>query len=354
MLGGAAIAAAPRRPLDEIMGGREEIPDWAAARPKRPLDEIMGETAEPSLPGATVGKGLRRGTANTLGGKADVLAMNTAEIEHARDNMALEDIWGSNSLTQVEKAALIRAAQGDGGALEDMLQGRARMEGRLRRAADAADPGEYAPRKTAAGRFGQAIVENMPYTLMGLAENAPLALLGPAGAAIGGVMSAANEAQTERADVYNELKRRGMGHEEAYRQSDPVNWQNMAALSASNIAENLLTFAGNRIMPGAGRIARIAGTLAGDALMEGAEEGVQKLVSDKALGDKTGLKELLYEAGIGAASGALFGAGGMAADRIVNGRQEPVTAAGNVTDAEADSQSQSPTEGQSTARVRQI
>ena len=184
--------AKAKRPIDEIYERarlRRELEDiWAdehlttvekAAMMRAAQGMDGGPVAEKILsertaaqaggpPEATVWKGLRRGTADTLEKKANVAAMNTAEIEHTRDNTALENIWANKALTTVEKAALMRSARGDGGMLASLLEDRAGMEGALRGAAEYTDPGEYAPRKTAFGRAAQAIVENLPYTIESL------------------------------------------------------------------------------------------------------------------------------------------------------------------------------------------
>ena len=335
----------PRPSLEEIFSDREKrnstatVPSrdpamWRQAaeqdaQPATPLADIWRKGQEQArayaasdegrvLSNATLG-----GTADVLNRNASVIGMNTAEIEHTRDQTAIEEIWNNPSLTTTEKAALYRAAQENPALLEGLLAQRGRWAESLKRGAEAVDPGEYYVPEGGLGRGMHDVARSLPYTVASLFQNAPLSIVGgPLGAVAGGVLSASQEAQMERVDIYDELMKRGMTHEQAYEASNPANWQNMAALSASNIAQNLLTFAGNRILPGAGAAARIMGAIGGDAVLEGGEEISQGVIRNRRLGDPNDWRALGYEGLIGGISGGLFGAGGTLVNAATQGNAD--------------------------------
>lgn len=217
----------------------------------------------------------------------------------------------------------------------------------LRQAADNSRPEPYlAPSRR--GFFGSLygfvgdVVEGSPYTLSGIPMNFALnfagSLLGPLGFIGGNLLSsyfsAADEAQREQAEVYHQLVADGMSTQEAYQKTlNEVFYPNMLFLTGSNYFQNMFTW-GAPIQPiGPGKIGWFKGfaktllfgkddplkplswgkrfwNFALSSGMEGVEEIVQGIISNRALGQENNWSELGYEGLIGIANGMLFDAGG--------------------------------------------
>ncbi len=168
--------------------------------------------------------------------------------------------------------------------------------------------------------FAQDVVQGLPYTLKSMAVNAPLALMGPAGAATGAILSAADEAETEQARVFRERVARGEDPMTVYNDTfNSVFLPNVGLLAASNFLQNRLTF-GPIARGGKGILAnpwvRRAGELGLSSMFEGGEEIGQSLISSWSLGDDVNIADLLYEGAVGAGTGLFFSGGGAAINTV--------------------------------------
>lgn len=327
---------------------------------------------DPSLPEWSIWKALRGGTADVAGREADVVAMNDEQIKHVvkrdiadvyagrqMDSGMLGDMPGDVSaapvapndmLSMVERAAILRNKSiGDDKLLHGIQGERAALKSGLEKAQAVIDPGAYNMPASAGGQLVHDVFRAVPYTAMSALQQIPLALLtGPAGTGLGSALSAALESQMEQADVYGELRKRGMNHEDAYRASQKALATNMAMLPLSNYAQTSVATGFGRALAAAqaGRaegglskgIAKALGnetarkiieSKAGrffapivlDAIGEGSEESLQGGISSTALGDPIDKSALAYEGLVGAAMGAMFGGAGALSERARFGGQ---------------------------------
>lgn len=327
---------------------------------------------DPSLPEWSIWKALRGGTADVAGRDADVVAMNDEQIRHVvkrdiadvyagrqMDSGMLGDMPGDVSaapvapndmLSMVERAAILRNKSiGDDKLLHGIQGERAALKSGLEKAQAVIDPGAYNMPASAGGQLVHDVFRAVPYTAMSALQQIPLALLtGPAGTGLGSALSAALESQMEQADVYGELRKRGMNHEDAYRASQKALAANMAMLPLSNYAQTSVATGFGRALAAAqaGRaeggvskgIAKALGnetarkiieSKAGrffapivlDAIGDGSEESLQGGISSTALGDPIDKSALAYEGLVGAAMGAMFGGAGALSERARFGGQ---------------------------------
>ncbi len=134
---------------------------------------------------------------------------------------------------------------------------------------------------------------------------------------LAGVTSSIGEGMLEAGDAFNEAKRRGFTDDEANKVFDKVFQQNVAGLSASNIAQYGLTF----FVPG-GRTASFmvkALTYGFDVASEGAEEAGQLYIQRGALGDAQKFdSEMLQNFVLGAAGGLGFAGIGTVHNTIIS------------------------------------
>ena len=189
----------------------------------------------------------------------------------------------------------------------------------LRQSAKWWDPGEYHVPTEGVGRVLHDLAVNAPYTL----SNMPAAVLatmalGPAGAFIGGIPGALGEGLDEGADVYRRLIEKGVNPDEAYQRylshADKVG----LGLMVSDPLQNMATFGLGKLFPNAGAVTRTLGGLAFNMASEGAEEILEGVAANRAVGDPNDWSELGYEGLIGALSGGLFGGGGMAVNAVAD------------------------------------
>lgn len=303
---------------------------------------------DPSLPDWSMGKAFSGGVSDTLGQVGSVVGMNTNEILSARDK-DMTAVAASPYLTQVEKAAILRSksAQAPG-----LLQGLMAQREGVQKAAlswkEYFDPGRYNMPTGAGGQLVHDITRAMPYTLASMAVNIPTAVASGGSSMLASLLSASPEAQMEQAGVYDEMRRRGMGHEEAYAASQKVLAANMALLPASNYLQQLVSLrmanavhaaeAGapldsitgrmvGRAMNGErlGKVIKSDAARAGAATLlditaEGGEEASQGYITTKALGEPVDARALAYEGAVGGVMGALFGGASALTNRAVNGR----------------------------------
>ena len=335
-------------------GPLQELP-----QPRNRVERIKGGDAssraatnksnyDPSLPEwswmSGLGKAFMGGVSDTLGQMASVVNINTNEINaSAAKDKTSADVVKNPYLTQVEKAALLRKKSNNDPKLLNELENQRRWaKEKILSGQEKADPGQYNMPSSAMGMFTHDVVRAMPYTLLSMAENIPIALAtGGTGALLSSLASASMEAQTEQAGVYDEAIKRGLSHDEAYAMSQKTLAGNMLLLPVSNylqtVAATGVTRAvqkaingnGSRILaksmqnPGIKKLltsdgGRQFGSTVLDAFSEGMEEVAQGYISEKTLGNPIDKSALAYEGAVGGLMGALFGLTGSTADRIKN------------------------------------
>lgn len=223
-----------------------------------------------------------------------------------------------------------------------------RREDTLRKMAGAVDPGEYAAPESAVGQFAHDFIRNSPYTLASMAASVPVAVM-TGGAAVPMALTSAAlghmEAQDEMSDVYKHFREQGLTPDEAYRRAMPDYAANVGVLAASNYLQTAVTAGagkavrealdaaaagtapstalgkaadaimktetGRKLLTSRGGPA--AASILFDAISEGVfEEAPQNIASSLTKGEPIDWEQTAYEAALGAASGALFGAGGSA------------------------------------------
>ena len=223
-----------------------------------------------------------------------------------------------------------------------------RREDILRKMAGAVDPGEYAAPESAVGQFAHDFIRNSPYTLASMAASVPVAVM-TGGAAVPMALTSAAlghmEAQDEMSDVYKHFREQGLTPDEAYRRAMPDYAANVGVLAASNYLQTAVTAGagkavrealdaaaagtapstalgkaadaimktetGRKLLTSRGGPA--AASILFDAISEGVfEEAPQNIASSLTKGEPIDWEQTAYEAALGAASGALFGAGGSA------------------------------------------
>ena len=223
-----------------------------------------------------------------------------------------------------------------------------RREDILRKMAGAVDPGEYAAPDSAVGQFAHDFIRNSPYTLASMAASVPVAVM-TGGAAVPMALTSAAlghmEAQDEMSDVYKHFREQGLTPDEAYRRAMPDYAANVGVLAASNYLQTAVTAGagkavrealdaaaagtapstalgkaadaimktetGRKLLTSRGGPA--AASILFDAISEGVfEEAPQNIASSLTKGEPIDWEQTAYEAALGAASGALFGAGGSA------------------------------------------
>lgn len=128
-------------------------------------------------------------------------------------------------------------------------------------AAQAVRPEKRQEPKSALGKVWYDVAESLPYTVGSMVVNAPITMLGgPAGPVLGGAASASMEARIGQAQVYKELKKKGMDPREAWEKSLPVYYKNLALLTASNTAQNVATFGAGKLLPKVSKALRVTGS----------------------------------------------------------------------------------------------
>ncbi|MEG1798587.1 MAG: hypothetical protein RR214_00230 [Synergistaceae bacterium] len=323
-----------------------------STKPRTIFDEAeSGRGAyNPALPDWSVIKAFSGGISDVFKGCNAVVNMNTEQIKNVANN-DISNVAEDPYLTNVEKAAILRSKSADNSKLYDsLMETRQGVSSVLKAGEDKFNPGDYNMPQSAGGRFVHDVLRATPYTLSSMAENIPVAVASGGTSFIAALASAASEAQMEQASVYEEARAKGMSHEEAYALSQPVLAANMAMLPASNYLQTALSTGVANALRGVtegapldsvtGRavakamqnktmnkvVSSNAGraTLgaAGDAAFEFGEESAQGYISDKALGNEIDPKALVYEGAVGGVMGALFGLGGVAADRVAKGKIE--------------------------------
>lgn len=223
-----------------------------------------------------------------------------------------------------------------------------RREDILRKMAGAVDPGEYAAPDSAVGQFAHDFIRNSPYTLASMAASVPVAVM-TGGAAVPMALTSAAlghmEAQDEMSDVYKHFREQGLSPDEAYRRAMPDYAANVGVLAASNYLQTAVTAGAGKAVREAldaaaagtapntalgkaadaimktetgrklltSRGGPMAASILFDAISEGVfEEAPQNIASSLTKGEPIDWGQTAYEAALGAASGALFGAGGSA------------------------------------------
>ncbi len=328
----------PRNRIERMKGGSVD-------------ERVAGNAAnyDPNLPDWTMGKAFKGGISDSLGRTGAIINMNTNEIESSAANKDMTEVAASPYLTQTEKAAILRSKSiGSPELYNELMAQREWAKEAALSGQEYFDPGAYNMPTSVAGQLVHDVTRAMPYTLGSMAYNIPVGIASGGGSFMASLLAASPEAQMEQADVYDELRKRGMSHEEAYEASQKVLAANMAMLPMSNYLQSMavtgMTKAVRAADAGApldtllgrtvgramknerlGGILRsdnvraAAGTLV-DILGEGGEEVAQGYASDKALGNEIDKRALAYEGVVGGMMGALFGVGGNIADRAFNGR----------------------------------
>ena len=307
--------------------------------------DVLPQAAPPSTdtldPGhwslETIGKGILRGIAGLDTRKAE-----RADIEAARAFRQSNDPTRRPSLLELGMAALsdpsVLDIQDKGkqarAAAEVEAYGSATRAQALRENAEWWDPGEYHAPMEGMGKVLHDLAVNAPYTL----KNMPLAaaatlVAGPYGAIAGSLPGALSEGLDEGAEVYKRLIEKGVDPDDAYKQylshADKIG----LGLMLSDPLQNMATFGLGELFPNAGAVTRTLGGLLFDMGSEGAEEILEGMAANKAVGDPNDWNELGHEGLLGALSGGLFGGGGMAVNAIANAMAKENTSAGTETGA---------------------
>ena len=335
----------------------EKLSPQAAApalpQPARAMPELSPQPAAPVLPGVadgdvmpqtaaldmvtppstdaldpsywdlgTIAAGVQKGIAGLDTRKAE-----RADIETARAFRQSNDPTRRPNLLELGMAALSdpsvleiqdKAKQARAAAEAEAYNSASRAEA-LRRNAEWWDPGEYHAPTEGVGKVLHDLAVNAPYTLknMPLAAAATLAA-GPYGAIAGSLPGALGEGLDEGAEVYRRLIEKGVNPDEAYKQylshADKIG----LGLMLSDPLQNMATFGLGKLFPNAGAVTRTLGGLLFSMGSEGAEEVLEGVAANKAVGDPNDWSELGYEGLLGALSGGLFGGGGMAVNAVAN------------------------------------
>lgn len=334
------------------------------------FDKIDARKAQynPNLPDWSVGKAFSGGIGDVFSRIGAILGMNSEQIKSVANgdiskvvsngtvpggSFASEAGPGvgtsaDNALTTVEKAAILRAKQGDQSMLNSLMAQRNKVQAGAEAAQKYFDPGQYNMPKTVMGQMVHDTVRSMPYTLGSMAYNLPIGLVTSGGSLMASLLGASPEAQMEQSDVYQEARKQGMSHEKAYALSQKDLAANMLLLPMSNYLQSQLATGVSSAVRGAsegkpldtmlGRavnrgmqneaikkfltsdLTRDTAQTALEILGEGGEEVTQGAASQSALGRPIDKKELAYEGAVGGLMGALFSGGGIASDRLLNGR----------------------------------
>ena len=307
-LGGTAPAALV---LPGLADG-DVVPQTAPLAPV-PLNATTPSPADVLDPSywdlGTIGKGLLKGIAGLDTRKAE-----RADIETARAFRQSNDPTRRPNLLELGMAALSdpsvldiqdEAKQARAAAEVEAYNSAVRAEA-LRRNAEWWDPGEYHVPTEGVGKVLHDLAVNAPYTLknMPLAAAATLAA-GPYGAVAGSLPGALGEGLDEGAEVYRRLIEKGVDPDEAYKQylshADKIG----LGLMLSDPLQNMATFGLGKLFPNTGPVARTLGGLLFGMGSEGAEEVLEGVAANKAVGDPNDWSELGYEGLLGALSGLL-------------------------------------------------
>ena len=350
-----AAPAAPELPAPAAPHGA----NFVLPKVKAPVSMDLGGTvpAAPVLPGVTDGDvvpdvmappstdtldpgywdlgTIAAGTQKGIAG-LDTRKATRADIETARAFRQSNDPTRRPNLLELGMAALSdpsvldiqdEAKQARAAAEVEAYNSASRAQA-LRQNAEWWDPGEYYVPTEGIGKVLHDLAVNAPYTLknMPLAAAATLAA-GPYGAFTGSIPGALSEGLDEGAEVYRRLIEKGVDPDEAYKRylshADKV----ALGLMLSDPLQNMATFGLGKLFPNAGVVARTLGGLLFDMGAEGAEEVLEGVAANKAVGDPNDWNELGYEGLLGALSGGLFGGGGMAANAIANAMAKENTSA---------------------------
>ena len=285
----------------------------------------------------TIGKGFLKGIAGLGTRKAE-----RADIETARAFRQSNAPTHRPNLLELGMAAMSDPSVLDVQDGEKQARAAAEIEAynsatraqALRENAEWWDPGEYHVPTEGMGKVLHDLAVNAPYTL----KNMPLAaaatlVAGPYGAVAGSIPGALGEGLDEGADVYRRLIEKGVDPNDAYKQylshADKVG----LGLMISDPLQNMATFGLGKLFPNAGTVARTLGGLLFDMGAEGAEEVLEGVAANRAVGDPNDWNELGYEGLLGALSGGLFGGGGMAVNAIANAMAKENTSAATETGA---------------------
>jgi len=315
------------------------------------FDKFEGSNLQqdPNLPEWSMKKAFSGGISDVFSRITSVLGMNTEQIKSTMSKKDLAEIAADPYLTQTEKAAVLRSKSiNDTKLIDSLMAQRKDTKAAASSAEKYFDPGAYNMPKTVTGQLVHDTVRALPYTLGSMAYNIPIGIATGGGSMVASLLAASPEAQMEQADVYDEARKQGKSHDEAYALSQKVLAGNMAllpmsnylqsmaatgvsgALRAANEGKPLNTIMGRAVNKGIRNetvnkflnsdLTRDLASTGLDILAEGGEEIAQGYMADKALDKPVDVKALAYEGAVGGLMGALFGAGGIAADRAVNGR----------------------------------
>lgn len=325
--------AAPELPAPAALRGANFVQPQA----KAPVTMNLGDTVPtaPALPGVTDGDvmpdvmappstdtldpgywdlgtiaaGVQKGIAGLDTRKAE-----RADIETARAFRQSNDPTHRLNLLELSMAAMSdpsvldiqdKGKQTRAAAEVEAYNSASRAEA-LRRNAEWWDPGEYHVPTEGVGKVLHDLAVNAPYTLknMPLAAAATLAA-GPYGAVAGSLPGALGEGLDEGAEVYRRLIEKGVDPDEAYKQylshADKIG----LGLMLSDPLQNMATFGLGKLFPNAGAVTRTLGGLLFSMGSEGAEEVLEGVAANKAVGDPNDWSELGYEGLLGALSGLL-------------------------------------------------
>lgn len=285
----------------------------------------------------TIGKGLLKGIAGLGTRKAE-----RADIETARAFRQSNAPTHRPNLLELGMAAMSDPSVLDVQDGEKQARAAAEIEAynsatraqALRENAEWWDPGEYHVPTEGMGKVLHDLAVNAPYTL----KNMPLAaaatlVAGPYGAIAGSLPGALGEGLDEGAEVYKRLIEKGVDPDDAYKQylshADKIG----LGLMLSDPLQNMATFGLGKLFPNAGAVTRTLGGLLFDMSSEGAEEILEGMAANKAVGDPNDWNKLGYEGLLGVLSGGLFGGGGMAVNAITNAMAKENASASTETGA---------------------
>ena len=133
------------------------------------------------------------------------------------------------------------------------------------------------------------------------------------------------EAEIEANDAYNEALKDGRSQEEADSVKDYVRKANVAMLSGSDTAQNLLALGKIPYLPKsvAGKLAMQAGKLGLNMGFEGAEEGAQEIIPSVAMGEDYNPENVKQAAALGAIGGGVFHVAGRGLSKAAEGGFNP-------------------------------
>ncbi len=370
----------------------------------RGTPQANGAQSDAPLPEWSVGKAFRAGISDVLTRRADATAMEREAMADRRERglvnpgalgylfgerpqaapaqpensapVGLLDIWlpklRENQAKDREMFEAYREQR-----FADAQESAFRREDTLRKMADSVSPGEYAAPESAVGQFAHDFIRNSPYSLASMAASVPVAVM-TGGAAVPMALTSAAlghmEAQDEMSDVYRHFREQGLSPDEAYRRAMPDYAANVGVLAASNYLQTAVTAGAGKAVKealdaaAAGKTAETAlgkaaeaimktdmgkklltsrggpaaASILFDAISEGVfEEAPQNIASSLTKGEPVDWGQTAYEAALGAASGALFGAGGSAMSYLSDRREAMRTGAESPQNA-AEPQAQPP------------